>query len=57
MVKVTGTSSGRDVTFDDGVNISVNDGHLFVYEGGGGVGAIFAPNTWRDAVVEFPKSK
>lgn len=51
MVKVKGTAKGRDLEFETGTNISVTEGHLYVYSGTSTI-AIFAPETWRDAVTE-----
>jgi hypothetical protein len=52
MVQVTGTSTGRDAALEHGTSIMVSNGHLHVYGSGSEVIAIFAPGTWRDAVVE-----
>lgn len=56
MVKIIGTAHGRDAEFTNGADISVTDGHLYVYQSDRSTIAIFAPGTWRDAIVEFPRA-
>ena len=52
MVKVIGTSRGRDASFSNGTAISIKDGHLLVFDIDGTTIAIFSPETWQDAVLE-----